>query len=787
MSQPNNDHSILNRVYLLLALTVFMACLAILALMHHSRDQENLYQRISNYHAPTIYYSDKLIESLESISKSGPLSIRSENKSSMIQTLNNPLYSIKNHFNAIKTLSSQFQNSEPDKALLRLQQSIFSLSNALTKLSILERPAYSELLPLIDAALLRAQQLNRLHVRSTDELRHEIISQAHTNEAVMIVIFAVAIVIAGTLFAPLVLSIKKLLEKLFRSEKKQREAKELAIKEQSRMAALLSAMSIGILFEDKQGLVEYINPAFKRMWALDESKSLIGLPLSQLLDESPQQFTSPENSSKYVLQVLDTHEISERFEIDFNDGRILTQLSYPVLDSDKGILGRLWVYEDITHERQTAQQLLYLAEHDHLTGLFNRHRFQQHLTFMIDSCRRNDIRFALLYFDLDEFKYINDTYGHGTGDSVLLRTASEVSTLVRGTEMFARLGGDEFAILTILSDDKDLKALPERIVSAVSSIPFRFRGTNLRLTVSIGVAVYPEHGINGEDLVAHADAAMYQAKRQGKNTWALYNPEQNKSELMVERMSWSRRIGLALEQDLLELHFQGIYKAESLHLSHLEVLVRMRDPSDHSRLIMPGAFIPFSEKTAQIVEIDRCVLLKSIKLLAQYPELPALAVNISGRSFDEPSLPGFIRENLLKYAVNPERLIIELTETETVSDLQDAQRFIEAIHHAGCRICLDDFGSGFSTFTYLKYLNVEILKIDGLFVRDLVNNHENQVFVKAMVSIAQGLGKSVVAEFVENAETLEMLKSFGVQFVQGYFLDKPTDQHKVFSDIANKV
>ncbi len=423
---------------------------------------------------------------------------------------------------------------------------------------------------------------------------------------------------------------------------------------------------------------------------------------------------------------------------------------------------------------------MYLAEHDHLTGLYNRHRFQQRLAFMTDSCRRCGGKFALLYFDLDEFKYINDTFGHSTGDSVLLRTASEVSALVRGVEMFSRLGGDEFAILTTLGLDDDLSALPKRIISAISSTPFRFRGTNVRLTASLGVAVYPEHGSNVEDLVAHADTAMYQAKKQGKNCWAIYNPDRNDSELMVERMSWSRRIGLALEQDLLELHFQGIYTTGSRQLSHLEVLVRMRDPADSNRLIMPGAFIPFAEKTAQIVEIDRRILSKSIALLAQYPKLPALAVNISGRSFDEPSLPGYIREQLSANSVEPSRLIIELTETETVSDIQDAQQFIESIHQAGCRICLDDFGSGFSTFTYLKYLDVEILKIDGMFVSDLANNHTNQVFVKAMTEIAQGLGKSVVAEFVENAETLSLLDNFGVQFVQGYYLDKPTDRHAAF-------
>lgn len=773
--------SVLTRVYLLISLLVCTAILVVSVLVTHSGQQERLYDRLSNFHAPVIYYLGKLVAILDEIShtfehNSNPI----RDAELLNQNLINPVYFIKSYIKTINDLTRQTENKETEKAYLRLHHEINNLIDQLSRLTEGEKSAI-ELLPMLTrSAKFRAQQLSRLHTKASEDLRQKLAGREQDN-AILLMQLTGATVLAGAgLIIPLLLSIRNMVTATQRSEELQREMRELAVSEQSRMAALLSAMSIGILFEDKQGKVEYINPAFNQMWALDEECTLIGHSLKELLAESPHHFSSPEHSSKYVLQVIDTHEISERFEIDFNDGRVLTQLSYPVFDSEKGVLGRLWIYEDITRERQTAQQLLYLAEHDHLTGLYNRHRFQKHLAFMIETCRRSGGKFALLYFDLDDFKYINDTFGHGTGDNVLLRVASEISALVRGSEIFARLGGDEFAILLMLTNENDLGVLPTRIVGAVSSLPFRFRGTNLRVTVSVGIAVYPEHGGNGEDLVAHADTAMYQAKKQGKNTWSVFNPATHNSELMVERMSWSRRIRLALEQNLLELHFQGIYKTVDRELSHLEVLVRMRDPSDHTRLIMPGAFIPFAEKTAQIIDIDRWVLAKSIALLAEYPTVSALAVNISGRSFDEPSLPGYIREKLVTHGVEPARLIIELTETETVSDIQDAQRFIEAIRQAGCRICLDDFGSGFSTFTYLKHLNVEILKIDGLFVSDLVNNHENQVFVKAMVSIAQGLGKTVVAEFVENDETLALLKSFGVQLVQGYYLDRPTEQHKAF-------
>lgn len=573
------------------------------------------------------------------------------------------------------------------------------------------------------------------------------------------------------------MALARSLKELRASEQRQHELLVLAQREQGRMTALLSGMSIGILFEDRDNRVEYVNPSFRHMWAIREDVDLVGQPTQDVLEHSTHRLARPDHASRHILHVLDTHEISERFEVDLYDGRILTQLSYPVSDPDGRVIGRLWLYEDITHERQTAQQLIYLAEHDALTGLHNRHRFQEHLERMIGGASRSGARFGLLYFDLDEFKYINDTFGHRAGDTVLVRAAGEVASLVRGGETFARVGGDEFAILVEMIHGDEPAQLAERIVHAISAIPFRFRGSNLRLTASIGIALFPQHGDNAEDLVAHADTAMYQAKGSGKNTWAVYDASRNTTEAMLARMTWRSRIAQALEQDGLELHFQGIYHTRDGSLSHLEALVRMRDPQEAGRLIMPGQFIPVAEKTGQILEIDRWVIRRGIEALARHPDLAALAVNVSGRSFDDPALPRYIHEQLEQHGVAPKRLIIELTETAAVSEMQDAQRFIEALQQTGCMICLDDFGSGFSTFAYLKYLGAQILKIDGMFIRDLPNNRDNQAFVKAMIDVARGLGKVTVAEFVEDAATLDMLHDFGVDMAQGYHLDRPSAHH----------
>ncbi len=577
----------------------------------------------------------------------------------------------------------------------------------------------------------------------------------------------------ATAFNTMTGAVRSRVIELEESERRQRGYRSEAEAERARLASLLEAMNQGILFVGSDNAVLYYNPAFLRMWMISGSSDLVGKPAAEVISRSANLLSQPDHFSRFLLDVTTTHEVSENFEIHMADGRVITQISYPVRDSEFRFIGRLWVYEDITKARQSAEQLIYLAERDFLTGLYNRRRFQEELSRFIATAERRKSKCALLFFDLDEFKYVNDTFGHGAGDSMLIRIAGEVGKLVRSNEIFSRLGGDEFAILLVDAERKEVEALAERIVRAVAQIPFRFDAQNLRLTASVGVALYPDHASTAEELVGHADAAMYQAKGVGKNTWRIYRADIDPSQAMVNRLSWNDRISRALEKELLVLHFQGVYGCGDGSLSHLEALVRMRDDEAPGGIIMPGHFIPFAEKSGKILDIDRWVIKESIALLSRFPGMPPLAINISGRSFDEPSLPHYIGEMLVNQGVDPGRLMVELTETSAVTDLHDAQRFIEALKKTGCMVCLDDFGTGFSSFAYLKHLNADILKIDGLFIRDLPNNRDNQIFVKAIVDVARGLRKTTVAEFVEDRETLDMLKRFGVDLVQGYFLDIP--------------
>jgi diguanylate cyclase (GGDEF)-like protein/PAS domain S-box-containing protein len=547
--------------------------------------------------------------------------------------------------------------------------------------------------------------------------------------------------------------------------------------EHARLSALLGVMETGILFVSPDNKVVYTNPAFTRIWMIAPGTRLIGRTSKEVLATSACALARPEEHGKRILLLPRDGEIMGALEIPMSDGRLITQQVHSVEDVYGRPVGHLWLFQDVTRERQTADQLIYLAERDALTGLYNRHRFNEELARMIADAQRHDSRVALLFFDLDDFKYINDTFGHRAGDAMLIRVAGEVAGQVRRNEMFARLGGDEFAILVPEISEEMLRVLAERITRSIAMVRFQFEGQSLRLTSSLGIAVYPEHADNAEDVIARADTAMYQAKEAGKNAWRIYRSDLDTTSQMVKRMSWNDRILHALENDLMELQFQGVYAASNRALSHFEVLVRMRDKDDPALLLMPGQFIPVAEKSGKILDIDRWVLRKSIELLAEVDAVPALAVNISGRSFNEPLLPQFIAGELKRCGVAPRRLIVELTETSAVSDLHDAQRFIEALHQAGCGVSLDDFGTGFSSFAYLKHLQVDSVKIDGLFIRNLPNEHDNQLFVKAMVTVARGLHRTTIAECVEDEETIIMLRGFGVDCVQGYYLEKPRADH----------
>ena len=539
------------------------------------------------------------------------------------------------------------------------------------------------------------------------------------------------------------------------------------------LPALLGTIDIGMLFVSAQARVSYYNPAFARLWRLPADRDMTGAALEELLAMMGGSLARPGERSQFLLRAPPGDEAHAKLELTMADGRLVTQQSHPVTDRRGRALGRLWVFENVTIERRNARQLVHLAERDALTGQYNRHRFNEEIARMMADAQRNGKRLALLFLDLDGFKHVNDSFGHRAGDATLIRVAGEIGAQVRRNEIFARLGGDEFAILVPDAEDELLKFLAERVTRAISQTRTEFEGQSLRVTCSCGIAVFPDNAATPDDLVSCADAAMYEAKEAGKNTWRFYRAPAGAVQLVPALLTPDARVLHALENHLLSLHYQGIYSTRLRALRHFEALLRVRDPASPDQIMLTGEFIAMAEKCGRIIEVDRWVLGQAIRKLAEDKDMPALAVNVSGRSLDDHELPAFIGRELARHGVSPRRLLVELTETAAVSDLHDARRFIEALQGMGCGVSLDDFGTGFSSFAYLKHLQVDSIKIDGLFIRDLPDDRENQLFVRAMVSMARGLHKITIAECVEDEATLDILADLGVDYVQGFYLEAP--------------
>lgn len=540
----------------------------------------------------------------------------------------------------------------------------------------------------------------------------------------------------------------------------------------ARLTALLSAMTVGVLFVDRADRILFHNPALVRLLGLGAAAALDGQAVQSLAGLAGQRALADERSD------------SQPQELRMAGERVLTRTVHAVRGEQGQAVGRLWILTDVTDERRTAQQLAWLAERDPLTGLHNRRAFQNELQRRVAHARRQGSQVALLLFDLDEFKLINDRYGHQAGDHVLLQIAAAVGAMVRRDELFARLGGDEFALLCEPDGDAALHALADRLVRAIARLPVAFRGRTLSLTSSIGIALYPTHAGDPDELVARADAAMYQAKGAGKNGWRLYDRARDATDEGLQRMGWNERLRRALDENRFVPVFQGVYGAHDGALKHHELLLRLPDERDPSQLIAPGQFIAQAERSGLIREIDRWVASRAIATLAAHPQLPGIAVNISGRSLDDPTLPRHIQDELARHGVAPRRLLVELTETAAVSDLEDARRLIGQLHGTGCRVCLDDFGAGFASFAYMKHLRADVLKIDGLFVRHLARDRDDLVFVQAIVDVARGLGKTTVAEMVEDEQTLELLRAAGVDHVQGWFFGRAQPLQAVLSGLA---
>jgi diguanylate cyclase (GGDEF)-like protein/PAS domain S-box-containing protein len=438
---------------------------------------------------------------------------------------------------------------------------------------------------------------------------------------------------------------------------------------------------------------------------------------------------------------------------------------------------------DITDREVAKQRLTWLATHDPLTELYNRRSFQAEFEKILTLAERYHHNSSLLFFDLDQFKFINDSSGHQAGDALLQMVAKKLREVTRSSDLLARLGGDEFAIVIPEADIHDAMKFANKLLDELKQVSIPLKGSSYRISASIGIVTYPEHGTNFQELLSNADLAMYQAKEEGRNRWHIFLDSEQAREQLSAKVTWKDRIERALAEDRMTLHFQPIMNIDSNEIAHYEVLIRMLE--EDGTIIMPGEFISVAERTGLIHQINHYVLQASIEKLASLQALEnpiTLSINLSGRVIDDPQLLQQLTHLLGSHDVNPQHLVFELTETAALANVNAAERLMTELQALGCRFALDDFGVGFSSFYYLRELPLDIVKIDGSFIKQLPSNPKDQVFVKALTEMAHALGKETVAEFVEDATTLNLLADLGVVYAQGYHIGRPSPKIPINDD-----
>lgn len=430
--------------------------------------------------------------------------------------------------------------------------------------------------------------------------------------------------------------------------------------------------------------------------------------------------------------------------------------------------------QDIDERKRYESELGYLVEHDPLTGLLNRRGFVRELMHEMAYSRRYGGGGAVLFLDLDNFKWVNDTLGHNGGDEVISEVARILGERLRETDALARLGGDEFAVLLPHTSSEEAQALSTSLVASVSDGCAVLLPAGRRVTLSIGINWFDKPGdrVTADDILIDADSAMYAAKDAGKNRFVVASAATH--EHPNARITWAERVRHAVEDGLFELYCQPIVDFVSDSVSQWELLLRL--PGDGGELILPSQFLYTAERSGLILEIDRWVVGEALRLIAEQRDAGhevRLAVNLSGRSVGSPELLALIEQGLARTAIDPASLVLEVTETAAIANMDRARGFASELQSLGCHFALDDFGAGFGSFYYLKHIPFDYVKIDGEFIRNLPASTTDQLILDSIVQMSRGLNKHTIAEFVGDKETVEVLKAHGVDYGQGFHLGRP--------------
>ena len=572
--------------------------------------------------------------------------------------------------------------------------------------------------------------------------------------------------------------------------------------QRQRLQAILESVGEGVYGVDNDGKLTFVNHATLKVLGSDDDSELIGVSAYNALHYTDEDCRGDD-------QLHDAYGKDAKlrcWETSFkhHSGKpVPVECTVSPLKLNGEQDGSVIAFRDISNQKMLEEKLRWQATHDHLTDLYNRRYFESHLEKEIRDSQRTGIMIAMIYIDLDRFKYVNDTAGHDTGDRMLVEISRILSKILRRSDIIARIGGDEFAILLKNVDATLAQKLANEYRSALNDISVNGGQQNYHVHASFGVAMMDDENMTAGDLLANADIACHIAKRMGRNQSHLYDQGSDERNAMGTELGWSTRIRAALDKGDFELHYQPIVSMADINLNnlpaqdgaiwqshltdndgafHYEVLVRMR--GDNGELFYPTSFMPTAERFNLMMELDMWVIEHALKQVAASGNPKGrvtLSINLSGHSLDDDDAQSNIIKLLQKYNVPPSSIVFEITETSAIANLEQANRFIRELCAIGCRFSLDDFGSGFCSFAQLKNLPTNLVKIDGQFVKSMARGATDRAIVTAMNDVAHSLGRYTVAEYVESPEVIRLLKICGVDKVQGNYISRPLTELPVIN------
>lgn len=583
-------------------------------------------------------------------------------------------------------------------------------------------------------------------------------------------------------------------------------ASKITKSESKKLLGILESVSDGVFGIDLDMNVTFMNSSAKEILGLENDADLLGSSIISKLHFVGQE---KELDPEYSIPLFQAHKSghfinkSELMFVKSNGKKITVECDLHPLEIEGNREGSVIAFRDITEKKLFQDELRWQANHDSLTKLLNRHYFEQQLEQEVSrKLRHPDTEevSALLYFDLDQFKYLNDTAGHVAGDQLLVEVGHQLQTNLRSADTLARLGGDEFAIILRDIRYEEAAKAAERFRAILEQHCFQFEGKNYSISVSIGGAIISGSSLGAGEVLANADVSCHIAKNKGRNRSHIYDPASDARLAMDKELGWSTRLRDALGNDKFELVFQPIVPLSMLEGIELdrqglvdeatpwptlkqdgkqnqivfEVLLRLTD--EGGKIVAPDMFLPTAERFNMMPEIDRWVVRNSLKRLSNERATGRdirFTINLSGSTMVDKGIGHDIKEMLKENGISGDLITFEITETCAITNIDAANSLISELKEVGCQFALDDFGSGFSSFGHLKHLDIDYVKIDGMFIQGIISDTMDKAVVQSINQIAHSFNKKTVAEYVDNSEIVEILDSIGVDYAQGYFVSKP--------------